>query len=188
GYPTPLPQPLTISCQEPARKMNLLSLAIPLLVGAISAGGQDVELILAGGRIVDGTGNPWFRADIGIRNGRIAEIGKLSGRTSRRTINLNDEVVSPGFIDMMGASSLPLLDDPPSAESKLRQGITTLLAGEGVSAAPQNEQPIGVGQSRGKLRWRTFAEYFQLLEQKGMAMNAIHNVGATQIRLFVIGD
>ena len=168
--------------------MNLLSLSIPLLLGAVSAGAQDFELILAGGRIVDGTGNPWYRADIGIRNGRIAEIGKLSGRTSRRTINLHDEVVSPGFIDMMGASSLPLLDDPPSAESKLRQGITTLLAGEGVSAAPQNDQTIGMGQSRGKLRWRTFAEYFRLLEQKGMAMNAIHNVGAAQVRLAVIGD
>jgi N-acyl-D-aspartate/D-glutamate deacylase len=67
----------------------------------------------------------------------------LSRRTSRRTIALHDEVVSPGFIDMMGASSLPLLDDPPSAESKLRQGITTLLAGEGVSAAPQNDQTLG---------------------------------------------
>jgi N-acyl-D-amino-acid deacylase len=168
--------------------MILLSLVIPLLLGAVSASAQDFELILAGGRIVDGTGNPWYRADIGIRNGRIAEIGKLSGRTSRRIINLHDEVVSPGFIDMMGASSLPLLDDPPSAESKLRQGITTLLAGEGMSAAPQNDQTIGMGQSRGKLRWRTFAEYFRLLEQKGMAMNAIHNVGAAQIRLFVIGD
>ena len=57
--------------------MNLLSLSIPLLLGTVSAGAQDFELILASGRIVDGTGNPWYRADIGIRNGRIADIGQL---------------------------------------------------------------------------------------------------------------
>ncbi len=164
------------------------SLALLALFGITFAGAQELDLIVSGGRIVDGTGNPWYRADIGIRNGRIAEIGTLSNRTGKRTIQLHDEVVSPGFIDMMGASSLPLLDDRRSAESKLRQGITTLLAGEGVSAAPQNEQTIGKGRSRGELRWRTFAEYHRLLEQKGIPMNVIDNVGAAQVRLAVIGD
>src|SRR5205807_4450280 len=120
-----------------------LLVGLIILLGAASVRAQDFDLILAGGRIVDGTGNPWYRADIGIRNGRITEIGALSGRTGQRTIQLHDQVVSPGFIDMMGASSVPLLDDRPSAESKLRQGITTLLAGEGVSAAPRNERTIG---------------------------------------------
>jgi N-acyl-D-aspartate/D-glutamate deacylase len=150
--------------------------------------GQDFDLILAGGRIVDGAGNPWYRADIGIRGGRIAEIGKLSARTARRTIKVDGQVVSPGFIDMMGASSVPLLHDRASAESKLRQGITTLLAGEGGSVAPQNERTAGRGASRETLRWRTFAEYFRLLEQKGIPMNVIHNVGAAQVRQAVIGD
>jgi len=89
---------------------------------------------------------------------------------------------------MMGASSVPLLDDRNSAESKLRQGITTLSAGEGHSMAPQNERTSSRGERAGKPRWRTFAEYFQLLESHGMAMNAIHNVGAAQVRLAVIGD
>jgi N-acyl-D-amino-acid deacylase len=168
--------------------MKTLSVVLLVLLGAASSLAQDFDLILVGGRIVDGTGNPWYRADIGIRNGRIAEIGELSTRTSQRSIQLHDQVVSPGFIDMMGASSVPLLDDRPSAESKLRQGITTLLAGEGVSAAPQNEQTIGSGRSRSPLRWRTFAQYFRLLEQKGIPMNVIHDVGAAQVRLAVIGD
>jgi N-acyl-D-aspartate/D-glutamate deacylase len=158
-----------------------------LLLFCCSAGrAQDFDLLLTGGRIVDGTGNPWYRADIGIRGGRIAEIGKLSGRTARRVIEVREQVISPGFIDMMGTTSVPLLEDRPSAESKLRQGITTLLAGEGGSVAPQNERTAG-GWGRA-LRWRTFAEYFRLLEEKGIPMNVIHNVGAAQVRLAVIGD
>ena len=111
--------------------MILLSLAIPLLLGAVSAGAQDFELILAGGRIVDGTGNPWYRADIGIRNGRIAEIGKLSGRTSRRMINLHDQVVSPGFIDMMGASSLPSAGRPAQRRKQTAPGNHDSSRGRG---------------------------------------------------------
>ena len=162
--------------------MRTFFLTVLVLMAASLAAAQDFDLIVAGGRIVDGTGNPWYRGDIGIRDGRIAEIGKLTGRKARRTIEVHDRVVSPGFIDMMGTSSVPLLDDPPSAESKLRQGITTLLAGEGTSAAPQNERTAK------PLRWRTFSEYFRLLERKGIAMNVIHNVGAAQVRMAVIGD
>src|SRR5206468_279321 len=101
---------------------------------------------------------------------------------------IHDQVVSPGFIDMMGASAAPLLDDRASAESKLRQGITTLLAGEGHSEAPQNERTSAFRRSGRELRWRTFAEFFRLLDQKGTPMNTIHNVGAAQVRQAVIGD
>src|SRR2546423_7681333 len=101
-------------------------LVVPTLLSA-----QSLDVVIRNGRIVDGMGNPWYRADIGIRNGRIAEIGNLRGRAVARTIQVQNQVVSPGFIDMMGASSLPLLGDRAAAESKLRQGITTLLAGEG---------------------------------------------------------
>src|SRR4051812_7265598 len=107
------------------------------MVMAALASGQDLDLIVAGGGIVDGMGNPWYRADLGIRNGRIVEIGNLKDRNAKRTIQVNGQVVSPGFIDMMGASSAPLLNDRESAESKLRQGITTMSAGEGDSEAPQ---------------------------------------------------
>ena len=112
---------------------------------AVSGGGtpdSDRELpfdvLISGARIIDGTGNPWFRADVGIRGDVIAEIGSLSDRDATRTIEARDRIVSPGFIDMMGQSSLVLITDPPSAESKLRQGITTYLSGEGGSPAPQS--------------------------------------------------
>ncbi|MEO7650437.1 MAG: D-aminoacylase [Bryobacteraceae bacterium] len=159
--------------------MTTFRLIVMCWLAAAGAYAQDFDLVLAGGRVVDGSGNPWYRADIGVRNGRIAEIGNLRGRAAKRTIEVNDRVITPGFIDMMGASSVPLLNDRASAESKLRQGITTLLAGEGGSVAPQKEGAAG---------WRTFGEYFKLLEQKGIAMNVVHNVGAAQVRRIVIGE
>jgi len=149
---------------------------------------QDFDLLLTGGRVVDGSGNPWYRADIGIRNGRIAEIGRLKGRPAKRTIEVNGQVVSPGFVDMMGATSLPLLLEPASAESKLRQGITTILAGEGGSLAPQTEKTFPADLRKKGYFWRTFSEYFQLLEKKGIGVNTVHNVGAAQVRQVVIGD
>ncbi len=155
---------------------QLLRLTI-LFLASFALPAQDFDLLLTGGRIVDGSGNPWYRADLGIRNGRIAAIGALAGRSAARTITVNGMVVSPGFIDMMGASSVPLLEDRTSAESKLRQGITTILAGEGASVAPQKEG-----------RWRTFGEYFEILDRAGIPINVIHNVGAAQVRQIVIGD
>jgi N-acyl-D-aspartate/D-glutamate deacylase len=99
-------------------------------------------------------------------------------------------VVTPGFIDMMGGSTLPLLLDPVSAESKLRQGITTMMAGEGGSLAPQNERTReDLRQaSEGGHTWSTFDEYFRLLEEEGVALNVIHNVGAAQVRRIIVGD
>ncbi len=146
-----------------------------LLFAPLLALSQEFDLTIQQARIVDGTGNPWYRADIGIKNGRIAEIGNLSGRSSRRTIAAKGLTAMPGFVDMMGASSEPLFEDRRSAESKLRQGITTINAGEGNSVAPSQ-------------RWPTFAQYFQALEAKGTPINVIHNVGAAQIRKMVIGE
>jgi N-acyl-D-amino-acid deacylase len=158
-----------------------------LLLG-VTLEAQEFDLILSNGRIVDGQGSPWYRADIGIRNGRIAEIAKLTGRAARRTIDVHGQVVSPGFMDMMGATSVPLLLNRKSAESKLRQGITTLLAGEGGSVAPRKSGVADSDDPLTRQHWSTFGEYFHLLEQKGIPMNVIHNVGAAQVRRVVIGD
>ena len=97
-----------------------------------SAWAQPFDLLLTNGRVVDGMGNPWYRADVGIRSGRIAAIGALKGRQAARTIDVQEQVIAPGFIDMMGGSSSPLLTEPASGQSKLRQGITTMFAGEGI--------------------------------------------------------
>src|SRR5687768_18532658 len=101
---------------------------------AASAAGP-YDLILAGGRVVDGTGAPWFRADVGIRGDRIAAIGDLADSPAARRIDARGHFVAPGFIDLLGQSEHALLVDP-TAESKIRQGITSEITGEGSSAAP----------------------------------------------------
>jgi N-acyl-D-amino-acid deacylase len=174
------------------RRVTLLFGVALLLFVARGEGQTDsFDLLIVGGRVVDGAGNPWFRADIGIRGGQIVEIGQLAKRTARKRIEARDRIVSPGFIDMMAGSSVPLIADPPSAESKLRQGITTMLVGEGGSVAPQNERTMQRGPDDGDrlpVTWRTFGEYFTIVEQKRIALNVVHNVGAAQIRRVVIGD
>jgi N-acyl-D-amino-acid deacylase len=152
---------------------------IALLLCGIHLDAQDFDLVLRQGRVVDGMGNPWYRADVGIRDGRIAAIGDLHDRPAKRTIALNEQVIAPGFIDMMAGTSIPLLLNPASGASKLQQGITTMMAGEGGSDAPQGE--------RSEHPWRTFGDYFPLLEKRGVALNVVHNVGAAQIRSIVIG-
>ena len=148
------------------------------------------DILILHARIVDGAGNPWFRGDIGITGDQITAVGHLEGYHSSRVIDAQDRVVTPGFVDMMGQSSLVLITDPASAESKLRQGITTYLSGEGGSAAPQTEAtlrhpPVVEGDT---LRWRTYGDYFALLEAYGIALNVVHDVGLTQVREVVLGE
>jgi N-acyl-D-amino-acid deacylase len=161
-------------------RMFVMRAAILALAACGICLAQNFDLILRGGRIVDGTGNPWYRADLGIRDGRITAIGDLKGKAATQIIALHDLAVTPGFIDMMAGSSIPLLDDSAAGGSKLQQGITAMMAGEGGSDAPQT--------SRSKYPWKTFSEYFRLLEQHGVPLNVVHNVGAAQIRRIVIGD
>jgi N-acyl-D-aspartate/D-glutamate deacylase len=148
------------------------------------------DVLITGARVVDGAGNPWYRADIGITRDRIAAIGDLSGYHAQRVIDAADRVVTPGFVDLMGQSSLALIADSPSAESKLRQGITTYLSGEGSSPAPQRadsaRRPVVVGTDT--LRWETLHEYLEIMERHGIPLNVVHNVGATQVRRVVLGD
>ena len=160
--------------------------------GGTSGSDREVpfDVLISGARVIDGTGNPWFRADVGIRGEVIAEIGLLSNRDATRTIEARDRIVSPGFIDMMGQSSLVLITDPPSAESKLRQGITTYLSGEGGSPAPQSAEtqssPLIIEGDT--VRWSTYAEYFAIMERFGIPINVVHDVGLTQVRRVVLGE
>jgi N-acyl-D-amino-acid deacylase len=177
-----------------SKPLGLLFLPM-LLLGLLAAmpAEEPLDILIADGHVVDGTGNPWYAADVGIRNGRIAAIGKLAGRTpAKRTIDAQGLIVAPGFIDMLGQSEVTLLVDG-RAESKIRQGITSEITGEGNSIAPQNEKTLpefqeGIDILRVKADWRKLDEYFARLERQGTAINLGTYVGATQVRQAVIGD
>jgi N-acyl-D-amino-acid deacylase len=150
------------------------------------------DLILRNGHIIDGTGSPWYSGDIGIRNGRIAAIGFLGAAQAKRTIDARGMVVAPGFIDMLGQSELTILVNP-HLPSKIFQGITTEITGEGSSVAPLNDAIIKadkVSYDHLKLTpdWLTLRQYFARLEKQGMGINLATYVGATQVRRMVLGD
>ena len=150
------------------------------------------DIVIAHGHIMDGTGSPWYSGDIGIRDGRIAAIGNLSAVARKRTIDAREEVVAPGFIDMLGQSEETILVDP-RLPSKIYQGITTQVTGEGSSIAPLNDAIVQTDQSQYQHLqinpdWRTFDQYFSRLEKQGIGTNIASFVGATQVRRVVLGD
>jgi N-acyl-D-amino-acid deacylase len=149
------------------------------------------DLVFAGGRVVDGTGAPWFRADVGIRDDRIAAIGDLSGAPATRRIDASRLVVAPGFIDMLGQSEYNVLVDNRAA-SKITQGITTEITGEGQSIAPMNARMIedmkDVSARYGVTPdWTTLAGYWKAFERARPAINLGTFVGAGGVRDLVIG-
>jgi N-acyl-D-amino-acid deacylase len=153
---------------------------------------QRFDLVITNGHIIDGTGSPWYSGDIGIRDGKIAAIGNLSDTPRTRTIDAGGKVVAPGFIDMLGQSELTILVDP-RLPSKIYQGITTEITGEGGSAAPLNDAIIQADRASYDHYhitpdWRTFHEYFARLEKQGMGINLASYVGATQVRRMVLAD
>jgi N-acyl-D-amino-acid deacylase len=158
----------------------------------LAAANGPYDLVIRNGRIVDGTGSPWYSGDIGIRQGKIASIGNLTGAAAKRTIDARGMVVAPGFIDMLGQSELTMLVNP-HLPSKIYQGITTEITGEGGSVAPVNDailQADRVDYEHYGIHpdWRTFREYFARLEKQGMGINLASYVGATQVRRMVLGD
>jgi dihydroorotase/N-acyl-D-amino-acid deacylase len=150
------------------------------------------DVIITHGRIIDGSGNPWYSGDIGVRGDRIVAIGRLGGAHAQRVIDASGMVVAPGFIDMLGQSELSLLIDN-RAVSKLSQGITTEITGEGGSVAPQNDRTLAellpsIAQYHLKVDWSDLSGYFQRLEKQGTPMNLGTYVGAAQVREAILGD
>ena len=150
------------------------------------------DTVIVNGRVIDGTGSPWYAADVAIRDGRIAAIGRLAGAPAKQTIDAAGKVVAPGFIDMLGQSELTVLVEP-TLPSKIFQGITTEVTGEGGSVAPLDDRILEadkVGYAHLKITpdWRTHAQYFARVEKQGIGINMAHFVGATQVRRRVLGD
>jgi dihydroorotase/N-acyl-D-amino-acid deacylase len=198
-------KPAVIGCaqmrirKEPILRCAALAafaLSLCCLLAAQSAPAGDAQnpfdIVIVNGHIIDGTGSPWYSGDVGIRGGRIAAIGNLHDGARKQTIDAHGQVVAPGFIDMLGQSELTMLVNP-RVPSKIFQGITTEVTGEGQSAAPLNDAMIAAdraGYDHLHIRpdWRTFHEYFARLERQGMGINLASYVGATSVRRMVLGD
>src|SRR5271167_186954 len=169
-----------------------LSLATFLIACASSLFAQQFDVLIRNGRVVDGSGNPWIYADVGIIGDRIAFVGKADPNvTAKRAIDATGLIVAPGFIDMLGQSETSLLIDK-QAVSKLTQGITTEITGEGDSIAPTNQ---ALNQEHADFLehfhltpdWQSLEEYFQRLTKQGIGINFATYVGAAQVRHMVVG-
>ena len=165
-----------------------------LLLASLCQGvcAESFDVLIRNGHVMDGTGSPWYAADIGVRAGRIAAIGRLGDATARTVIDARQLLVTPGFIDMLGQSEITILVEP-HLPSKIFQGITTEVTGEGNSVAPLNEQMIAadqVGYAHYHVTpdWRTLEEYFTRLEHQGLGINFASYIGATTVRRMVLGD
>lgn len=172
---------VVVACQSPT----------PAPAAAVPVN-ETFDVLITNGRIVDGTGAPWFRADVGIIGDRIAAIGQLGGREAKTRVDASNLTVAPGFIDMLGQSEFNVLVDPRAA-SKITQGITTEITGEGSSIAPLNDALIKSAQPqydrfKVALDFRTLDDYFARLERHRPALNVGSFVGAGGLRAYVVGQ
>lgn len=149
------------------------------------------DVIIANGSVIDGTGKPRYRADVGIKGDSIAAIGDLSHVTAATRIDASNQVVTPGFIDLLGHSEGAVLIDP-RLEGKIRQGVTTEVTGEGHSPGPINDamaaemmrtRPPGYPD----VTWRSLADFERVIDKRGSAINFAFYIGAANPREIVIG-
>lgn len=141
-----------------------------------------LDLKITNGRILDGTGAPWFRGDVGVRGDVIVAVGDLGDMPAKSTIDAANRIVSPGFIDLLGWSQTSVIADP-DLESKVRQGVTTEIAGEGVSPGPRRAERVTKDEP-----WQTLGDFLDLLDRQGATVNFAMLVGASNPREMVIGD
>ena len=141
-----------------------------------------IDVVIRGGTVIDGTGKPGYIADVGVNEGRVSFIGTSKENRGRSVIDATGLVVAPGFIDMMGQTASPMIESDRSAINLLTQGITTINAGEGASAAPLSPE------NAKRTGYATMREYFALVEMKGLPVNLVQTVGHTQIRRLVLGE
>jgi len=169
-----------------------LAIVLLLVFTGWCAGEQPYDVIITNGHIIDGTGSPWYSGEVGIRDGRIVAIGNLSGSACKKMIDARGMVVAPGFIDMLGQSEVTILVEP-RVPSKIFQGITSEITGEGGSIAPLTDALVQADREELEhlnltVDWRTLRQYFARLEKQGIGINLATYVGATQVRRVVLGD
>jgi len=182
------------SCRDGRPRPSSLSFFVVIIFfTALSAHAQQTtyDFIISGARIVDGTGSPWFYGDLAINGNRIAALGDLRNASAKERIDARGLVVSPGFIDVQGQSEFNILVDGRAA-SKITQGVTTEITGEGTSIAPLNDRLLEDFRPEAEkyhvdLDWRSLDEYFHHFEQARPAINLGTFVGAGGLREYVIG-
>jgi len=182
-------------------KMGRLALSAVLLVLGGIAGWRvrqpraeepQYDLLIVDGHIVDGSGSPWFKGSVAVKDGKIADVGRLVNVTARHVIDAQRLVVAPGFIDLHSHSDFTLLVDG-NAQSKIRQGVTTEILGEDSSAGPVLG-PVAPEFDKGLVRygltrdWTTLGEYFARVERQGISLNIASYVGSGQVRAAVLGN
>ena len=170
-------------------RLLLILFAIWILTSSnANAAGNAFDILIRHGRIVDGTGNPWFRGDVAITDGRIVKVGLVAG-TGDIEIDATGLVVAPGFIDIHSHSDLKLLQDG-YAQSKIRQGVTTEILGEGNSAGPrQNQLSPQEFTVNGEMKtWSTLGEYFDVIDEAGVSVNVASYVGLNNLWRSVMGE
>jgi N-acyl-D-amino-acid deacylase len=182
-----------------ARRGKAWAVALSLVLGLVglmarhyAAQGPQYDLLIVGGHILDGSSSPWFAGSVAVKDGRIVEVGRLPNASARRVIDATGLIVAPGFIDLHSHSDYTLLVDG-TAQSKVRQGVTTEILGESSSAGPvlgpaaaefdKALQPLGIQRD-----WTTLGEYFARLERQGISVNIASHVGSGQVRECVFGS
>src|SRR5256885_249887 len=158
------------------------ALVIWILVAlSISSAAAEYDVLIRNAKVIDGTGNPWFYGDVAVKGDRIAQVGRIEG-TGKRELDAKGLAVAPGFIDMHSHSDFVLLADG-NAESKIRQGVTTEILGEGTSAGPIKgklvARPVSVGNQQAQIR--TLGEYFDAVDRAGLSVNVASYVAAGSI-------
>src|SRR5690242_15482433 len=154
--------------------------------------GAAYDVVIINGKIIDGTGNPWFQADVAIKGGKIVKIGRVDAKTAKRVIDAKGMAVAPGFIDMHTHTDLTALADP-NTESKVRQGVTLDVVGESSTVAPLGGAVLEEYKESAKRRegveidWTTLDGYFRRLNKKGASINIASSVSPQQIRKLVVG-
>lgn len=170
--------------------MRILCLLLMLCVSWHAVGADEpLDLLIRGGRIVDGTGNPWFAGDVGIRGDRIVQVCRRINEPAKREINAANLIVAPGFIDIHSHSDFLLLEDG-DAHSKITQGVTTEVLGEGNSAGPYRgklgrKSAIIDGK---RTEWSSLGDYFRVVEQAGVSTNVASYVGLNNVWQSVMGQ
>ena len=163
-----------------------------ILAGHHLAQEPQYDLLIVGGHILDGSGSPWFAGSVAVKDGRIVEVGRLPNASARRVIDATGLIVAPGFIDLHSHSDYTLLVDG-TAQSKIRQGVTTEILGESSSAGPvlgpaatefdKALRPLGIQRD-----WTTLSEYFARVERQGTSVNIASYVGSGQVRECILGN